>query len=141
MSTKLFVNLVTDDLPAARAFYEALGWEINPMFSDDNAISVVISEENYLMVLRREFYDTFLEGTGKTSGDAKSSSLAMVAFSLDSREAVDEFGKRARAAGAKIGKTTDLGFMYQIQFDDLDGNHFEPFYMDEAAAQSGPPQD
>lgn len=132
MATQLFVNFPTDDLPAAKQFYADLGWTINPQFSDENAICVVISEENYVMVLRRPFYDGFLAGTGKTSGDARTTSLAMVAFSLDSREQVDEFIDRAQAAGAKVGATQDLGFMYQRQFDDPDGNHWEPFYMDPA---------
>lgn len=135
METQMFVNLVTDDLPAARAFYAALGWTINPQFSDDNAICVVITQHNYLMVLRREFYEGFLEGTGKVTADARTTSMALIAFSLDSRQAVDDFIALAQAAGAKIGKTQDMGFMYQRQFDDLDGNHFEPFYMDPAALQ------
>lgn len=29
--------------------------------------------------------------------------------------------------------------MYQRQFDDPDGNHFEPFWMDPVAAQQCPP--
>lgn len=93
------------------------------------------------MVLRREFYDSFLEGTGKVSGNAKTTSLALISFDLPSRESVDEFAERAAAAGGKLGKTQDLGFMYQRQFDDPDGNHFEPFFMDEVAAQNGPPQE
>lgn len=133
MATQLFVNFPTDDLPAAKQFYSDLGWTINPQFSDENAICVVISEENYVMVLRRPFYDSFLDGTGKTSGDAHTTSLALVAFSLDSREQVDDFIDRAQRAGATIGKTQDLGFMYQRQFDDLDGNHWEPFFMDPEA--------
>lgn len=141
MASSLFVNLVTDDLPRSRDFYTALGWDINPNFSDDNAICVVISEHNYLMVLRRDFYQSFLEGTGKTAGDAKTTSLALISFDLESREAVDEFVQRVQAAGGTVGKVQDLGFMYQAQFDDPDGNHFEPFYMDETAAQNGPPQD
>ncbi len=135
MATQLFVNFPTDDLPAAREFYAALGWTINPQFSDDNAICVVISDQNYAMVLRREFYDGFLKDTGKISGNPRTTSLAMVAFSLDSRAEVDAFIERARAAGAKIGKTEDMGFMYQRQFDDLDGNHWEPFFMDPSYVQ------
>lgn len=135
MSTQLFVNLITDDLPKARKFYGDLGWTINPQFSDDNAICVVISEHNYLMVLRRPFYEGFLEGTGKVTTDAHTMSQALFAFSLDSRQEVDDFIATAERAGAKIGKTQDMGFMYQRQFDDLDGNHFEPFYMDPANLQ------
>lgn len=135
MATQLFVNLITDNLPAARTFYEALGWTINPQFSDENAISVVISPENYLMVLRRDFYEGFLEGTGKTTTDSHKVAQVLIAFSLDSKQEVDDFIAKARVAGAKIGKTQDLGFMYQSQFDDLDGNHFEPFYMDPATVE------
>lgn len=141
MSTQLFVNIITDDLPRARQFFTSVGWIINPNFSDDNAICVVLSEHNYLMVLTRSFYAHFLEGTGKVTGDAKTQSLALISFSLDSREAVDHFVARAEGAGAKVGKTQDLGFMYQRQFDDPDGNHFEPFWMDPGAAESGPPQE
>lgn len=75
MATQLFVNFPTDDLPAAKQFYADLGWTINPQFSDENAICVVISEENYVMVLRRPFYDGFLAGTGKTSGSCTRGNL------------------------------------------------------------------
>jgi len=133
----LFVNLPIADVERSKSFYTALGWSINESFTDENAACVVISDENYLMVLRRDFYASFLEGR-KEVGDPAATSLALIAFDLGSREEVDAFIARAEAAGAKIGKTVDLGFMYQRQFDDPDGNHFEPFWMDPVAEQSGP---
>jgi predicted lactoylglutathione lyase len=42
---------------------------------------------------------------------------------------VDELVERARAAGGRIGDTDDYPFMYQRQFDDLDGYHYSPFWM------------
>ena len=48
---------------------------------------------------------------------------------------VDAFVAKAEAAGAKLGPRDDYGFMYQRQFDDPDGNHFAPFWMD----PEGPP--
>ena len=48
---------------------------------------------------------------------------------LGSREAVDELVERAGAAGGRIGDTDDYPFMYQRQFDDLDGYHYSPFWM------------
>ena len=41
MSTMIFVNLPTDDLERSQAFYTALGCEINPLFTDENAASIV----------------------------------------------------------------------------------------------------
>lgn len=135
----IFVNLPTADVERAKTFYTALGWSINELFSDENAACVVIDETTYLMVLRRDFYAGFLDG--KEVGDPATTSLALISFDLPSKEAVDAFIERVEAAGGKVGKTNDLGFMYQRQFDDPDGNHFEPFWMDPAAAVDGPPAD
>lgn len=133
----IFVNLPTADVERAKTFYSALGWSINELFSDENAACVVIDETTYLMVLRRDFYAGFLDG--KQVGDPATTSLALISFDLPSKEDVDAFIDRVEAAGGKVGKTNDLGFMYQRQFDDPDGNHFEPFWMDPAAAAGGPP--
>lgn len=134
--THFFVNLPTADVERAKAFFIALGWSINPLFTDENAACIVIDEDKFLMVLRRDFYAGFLDG--KELGDPATTSLALLSFTLPSREHVDAFIDRAEAAGAKIGRTQDFGFMYQRQFDDPDGNHFEPFWMDPAAAEQGP---
>lgn len=134
--TDFFVNLPTADVERAKSFFTALGWTINPLFTDENAACVVIDNDKYLMVLRRDFYAGFLDD--KEVGDPATTSLALLAFSLPSRDDVDAFITRAEAAGAKVGRTQDFGFMYQRQFDDPDGNHFEPFWMDPAAAEQGP---
>jgi len=134
----LFVNLATTDVARARTFFEAIGWSINPNFSDENAICVVLDDDKFLMVLHQDFFRTFLPD-GKTVADPASAVGALVSFDLPDRASVDAFIERAAAAGATIGATQDLGFMYQRQFDDPDGNHFEPFWMDEDAAQHGPP--
>jgi predicted lactoylglutathione lyase len=135
----IFVNLPIADVERSKAFFTAIGWTINENFTDENAACVVIDDSTYLMVLRRDFYQGFLDPVGKQVGDPATTSLALIAFDLPSRDAVDEFIGRVEAAGGKVGGTQDLGFMYQRQFDDPDGNHFEPFWMDAGAAQSGPP--
>ncbi len=134
----IFVNIPAADLSRSRAFYEGIGWSINESFSDENAICVVMEQDKFLMVLRRDFYQGFLP-EGKQVGDPATTSLALVSFDLPSREDVDAFVARAADAGGAAGAPKDLGFMYQHQFDDPDGNHFEPFWMDPVAAQSGPP--
>ena len=61
-----------------------------------------------------------------------------MAFSVDSREAVDELVRKALAAGgAPSQEAQDYGFMYTHSFQDPDGHLWEVFWMDPA----GPPKD
>ena len=109
-ATSIFVSYATTDLDRSRAFYEALGYTINPMFSDENTICVVVSDTIYFMVMRREFFATF---TDKTIPDAKTHGLSQSSLTLDSREAVDDIVARGLAAGGSEARPAqDLGFMY-----------------------------
>lgn len=128
MSTKVFVNLAVKDLPRTVEFFKALGFSFNPKFTDDNAACMVISEENYAMLLLEKFFSKF---TTKEIVDAHKSSEVMVALSMDSREQVDEMLTKALKAGAKEARPAeDHGFMYSRSFEDLDGHIWEPFWMD-----------
>ncbi|QEE61995.1 glyoxalase [Salinibacterium sp. dk2585] len=136
MPTEIFVNLTTSDLPRAKKFFTDLGWEINPLFTDDNAACVVIDERIYLMVLTREFFSTF---TKKEIPDPRTHSQLQTALSTDSRESVDALIDRAIAAGAIEPKAAqDYGFMYSRDFEDPDGNEFSVFWMDPRASELGP---
>ena len=128
MPTQIFVNLPTTDLQRARAFVTGLGWQINPQFSEDNSICVVITASIYRMVRTREFFQTF---TDKPIADPSVSAQVEVALSQDSREAVDALAEAALAAGGTEPRPAqDLGFMYSRTFEDPDGNQFSTFYMD-----------
>ena len=134
--TQIFVNLPTDDLERSKAFYVALGATINPMFSDENAACVVWDENVYFMVLTREYFGTF---TDKPVADAKATAQVLVALSRDSREDVDAVVDAGLAAGGSEPRlATDLGFMYNRDIEDPDGNILEFLYMDPAAAAGGP---
>jgi len=136
MSTAVFVNLPTSDLPRAKAFYEQIGWKLNPLFTDDNAACVVVDENVYLMVLTREFFATF---TDKPIADPHTSLQVETALSRDSREAVDDLiAKVIDAGGVEHREAQDYGFMYSRDFEDPDGNLFSALYMDPVAAELGP---
>lgn len=130
-----FVNLPVTDLDRAKAFYTALGWSINDKFTDQNAACVVMRDGVYLMASSREFYASLGDGR-KQVGDPATTSMVALAFDFPSREEVDSFVARAEAAGATLGKTDDYGFMYQRDFEDLDGHQFAPFWM----SPDGPPR-
>jgi hypothetical protein len=135
--TQMFVNLPVTDLERAKAFYTAIGFTINPMFTDHNAACVVVDEgHNYFMILVREYFQTF---TARPIGDPAVNPSVSTALFLDSREAVDKAVVDGLAAGGSEDQpATDYGFMYQRQLSDPDGNILEFGYMDPVAAEQGP---
>ncbi|WP_400995420.1 VOC family protein [Agromyces sp. GXQ0307] len=136
MTTSIFVNIPTADLDRSKAFYTALGYTINPMFSDENAACVVLDENVYFMVLTREYFQTFTE---KQVTEPKTHAQALIALTCDSREAVDELlGKGLAAGGSEPRPANDLGFMYTRDIEDPDGNILEYFFMHPAAVEKGP---
>ncbi|WP_426626155.1 VOC family protein [Leifsonia sp. McL0607] len=135
--TAMFVNLPVTDLERAKAFYSAVGFTINPLFTDHNAACVVVEEDhNYFMIVTREFFQTF---TDLPVGEPAKNVSASTSVMLDSRETVDSTVADGLAAGGTETKEpADYGFMYQRQLTDPDGNILEFGWMDPVAAQQGP---
>lgn len=132
MTRMIFVNLPVADVAKSRVFYQALGFTINESFSDENAACVVISPQIYVMILRRDYFQTFCALPVGAPAVAVSQ---LCALSCESRAAVDAMTAAALAAGGgEPVAARDLGFMYNRSFTDLDGHVFEPFWMDPAAA-------
>ena len=135
--TAMFVNLPVTDLERAKAFYTAVGFTINPAFTDHNAACVVVEEDHsYFMLLTREYFQTF---TDLPLGDPAVSPSVSTAIFLDTREEVDTaVAAGLVAGGSEPHPASDYGFMYQRQLNDPDGNILEFGYMDQAAAGQGP---
>jgi predicted lactoylglutathione lyase len=135
--TQMFVNLPVTDLERAKAFYTAIGFTINPAFSDHNAACVVVEEgHSYFMILVREYFQTF---TALPIGDPAVNPSVAVALFQNSREDVDKVvADGVAAGGAEPQPASDYGFMYQRQLTDPDGNFLEIGWMDPVAAAQGP---
>ncbi|WP_285244666.1 VOC family protein [Pseudarthrobacter sp. fls2-241-R2A-127] len=135
--TAMFVNLPVTDLERAKAFYTAVGFTINPLFTDHNAACVVVEEDHsFFMLLVREYFQTFSE---RPIGDPSATVSATTAIFLDSREAVDaSVASGLAAGGSEAQPASDYGFMYQRQLTDPDGNILEFGFMEAAAAEQGP---
>jgi uncharacterized protein len=133
MQPMIFVNLAVADVAASTAFYEAIGFEKDPRFSNESGSAMKWSDTIYFMILAKPLFSTF---TAREIIDATTSTEALFALSFDSREAVDAIVERAANAGGKIDAQPpeDLGFMYSRDFTDLDGHGFGPFYMDAQSA-------
>jgi uncharacterized protein len=136
MSRLLFLNLPVADLPASRAFFDALGFDFNEKFCDEGAACMVVSEQAYVMLLQR---DRFADFVTRPVADAREETALTAAISAESRDEVDSLFAAAEAAGASAAKEPqDYGFMYQRSFHDLDGHHWEIVWMDPIAVEKGP---
>jgi len=130
---KIFVNLPVRDLKKSMAFFSALGFTYNSKFTDENAACMVISDDAFAMLLAEPFFRTF---TKREPCDTTRHTEALIALSCSSRDEVDDLVKKAMAAGGTHAMdATDHGFMYTWSFYDLDGHHWEVFWMDPAAVQ------
>ena len=131
MTKMIFVNLPVADLAKSVAFYEALGFTKNLMFSDETAACVVWSETIHVMLLTHDKWKSF---TDRPIPPVTSSEVSL-ALNFDSREEVDALLEAAAAHGgvADINPLQDLGFMYGRDLVDPDGHVWGPFWMDPAA--------
>jgi predicted lactoylglutathione lyase len=135
MTKMIFVNLPVGDLKASMAFYESIGFENNPHFTDNTAACMVWSEAINVMLLTHAKWRTF---TNRPIPPVTSSEV-MLALSCDSREAVDAMNQAAAANGgtADINPAQDLGFLYNRNLADPDGHVWEAMWMNPAATPTG----
>ncbi len=136
MAKMIFVNLPVTDLERSMAFYEAVGFANNPMFTNDQAAAMAWSDEIVVMLLTHEFWKTF---TDKAIPDARSAAQVLLCLSQDGRAAVDAIVDKAVKAGGRSEPTPnqDLGFMYGRSFEDPDGHIWENVFMDMSAVPQG----
>jgi len=128
---KLFVNIPVQDVQRAITFFEALGFRFNAQFTDASATCMLVGEDAYFMLLSREKFASF---TKRPAGDPARETNALFALGVESRAAVDAMVRAAVAAGGSHAlEPQDHGFMYGWSFYDLDGHHWEAFWMDPAA--------
>jgi len=137
VTTNIFLNLPVRDLEKSKAFFESLGFTIDPRFTDDKAACVVISDRIHAQLLTREYFETFAT---KPVADAHQSTEVLIALGLDSRTAVDEIVSKALEAGGREPRPKqDHGFMVVRAFEDLDGHTWEVLWMDPSQAPPAPP--
>ena len=112
-------------------FFESLGFTFNKQFTDASATCMLVGEDAYFMLLTR---DRFKDFSKAPLGDPRRETNVLLALSVNSRAEVDEMVKKAVAAGGSHAvDPQDHGFMYGWSFRDLDGHHWEVFWMDPSA--------
>ena len=130
MKTKIFLNLPVKDLHKSISFFKQLGFSFDSKFTNEKGTCLIIGENIFAMLLVEDFFKTFTE---KEICNTTTSTEMIAAISVESREKVDEILEAVvKAGGAAHNEAKDYGWMYQRDFFDLDGHHWEIFYMDES---------
>jgi predicted lactoylglutathione lyase len=134
VARKLFVNIPVRDLQRSIEFFETLGFTFNTQFTDATATCMLVGEDAFFMLMTAEKFQEFSK---RPMGDARRETNALFAIGVDSRDEVDTLVETALAAGgSNATDPQDHGFMYVRTFYDLDGHHWEVFWMDPSAVQS-----
>lgn len=130
MSTMVFVNFPVKNVKESTRFYETLGFKLNPDFSSEDTSCMIWDDNFFIMLLEHDKYQFFTPG--RTVADNKTTSSALIAFSMASADEVKKFGDIARENGGHVYQI-DTGIpeehMYGLEVQDLDGNTLEPMWM------------
>ena len=136
MAKMIFISLPVNDLARSSTFYQAIGAVKNEQFSDHTATCIVFSDTIHAMLMTHDKYRQF---TTRKIADPKTMSQVLLCVFVDSRQAVDDMIGRAKAAGGNLDPSPveDFDFLYGRSFEDPDGHHWEPMWMDSKAAEQG----
>jgi uncharacterized protein len=131
MHSQIYVNLPVSDLAKSRVFFESLGYQFNPQYSNDKGACLVLGENLFAMLLTHDFFKSFID---RPIADAKQATGVLVCVSCQDRAQVDALVSKAVASGGSVPRAAvDHGFMYQHAFEDLDGHIWELVAMAAAA--------
>jgi predicted lactoylglutathione lyase len=132
MAMQTFVNLPVKDLAKATEFFGALGFSFDPVFTDENATRMIVSDDTSVMLVVEPFFKGFIEP--QEIADTSQSREVLIGLSAESKEQVDELTDKALAAGGEaLGDPQEDEFMYMRGFRDLDGHQWSFIHMDMSA--------
>jgi predicted lactoylglutathione lyase len=128
MNKQIIFNLPVQDLERSKAFFSALGFSVNPRFSNENALFMnVVDDTLHVMLMTKAFFESLIN---KPAVQAREANEVIICLSCESREELDSLIARAQAAGARIPHPPeDHGFMYDQGFEDLDGHLWNLVWM------------
>jgi len=131
MKSNIFINLPVKDLNKSRAFFTKLGYAFNEQFSYENAATMIIADNIFVMFTVESF---FKELSQKEIPDMEKYVHSCIILEAESREEVDKVVDLAvEAGGVARDDIQDQEFMYGHSFKDLDGHLWEVTWMDPAA--------
>jgi len=129
MTRTIISHFATKDVPAARAFYTALGFTVDEQMSGETCVGIVLSDHIKVMFSEES---TFAKFSPKAICDTSQCLEVLNCLTCASRAEVDELIAKALAAGGTTFEDAeDHGFMYAHSFIDPDGHGWNLIHVAE----------
>ncbi len=129
MSRKIIIHLSTKNVPAARAFYTALGFTVNEEMSRDVSVCIVMSDTISAMFSAESAFANF---SPRAVCDTSKYLEVLNNLTCSSRAEVDDLIRRAIGAGGSVFEEAEVhGSIYMHSFLDPDGHGWNLLHMPE----------
>ena len=116
---QIFINLPVNDVDQSLQFYLALGFTLNPLFTDVEQKCVIWSDAIYLMIQSKEFSNSYLN---KSFIEPRKHLSISHTLPVESIHMVDEMVEQGLKVGGKEPvPVLKEPFMYLRSIEDLDG--------------------
>ena len=123
-----------NDLEESMQFYFALGFIINPLFTDDDQKCMIWSNSIYLMLQSRQFSNSYLE---KQKINAREYQMPSFTLPVESIELVNVMMENGiKAGGIEPVASISEDFMFLRSIEDLDGYIWGIMYLDQEIFKS-----
>ncbi|HRE40829.1 MAG TPA: glyoxalase/bleomycin resistance/extradiol dioxygenase family protein [Ignavibacteria bacterium] len=125
---QLFINLPVKDVEKSMEFYSNLGFENNPLFTDENQKCMMWTDTVYVMLISKEKFNEFSndEKTG-ISGDQYVYFTLRVETETELNKLIES---GIKSGGLEPIPAKDYGFMKLRKIKDLDGHIWDLIYLD-----------
>ncbi len=138
MAKDFWINLPVADIARARAFFEAIGFNVDAGASGPEMVAMRLGDKRLAVMLFPEA--RFAHFAGAPVADAVRGAEVMISFDAESRAEVDALPARVTAAGGTVyAPPAEIeGWMYGAAFADPDGHRWNILHMDPARMPATP---
>jgi uncharacterized protein len=116
---QVFINLPVVDVEKSMKFYQQLGFQVNPLFTDEHQKCLVWSESIYVMLISvRQF-----ERWNPKTFSAINFTTANFTLPVESQNQLNLLVEKGlKAGGTEPSPMIDEGYMHLRRIQDLDGH-------------------
>ena len=124
----IFINIPVADLDKSMRFYQAVGFTLNLLYTDENQKCLTWTESIYLMLQSRQFSNWYLE---KQVIDPRKHQMPSFTLPVESIEQVNEMIENGiKAGGVEPVPAINEDFMFLRSIEDVDGYIWGIMYLD-----------
>jgi predicted lactoylglutathione lyase len=125
---QIFINIPVNDLEKSMKFYSALGFTVNPLFTDKDQKCMIWSDSIYIMLQSRTFTNAYIN---KEVIDASKFQMPSFTLPVNSIDQVNEIMESGLNAGGKEPVSAiKENFMFLRSIQDVDGYIFGIMCLD-----------